>query len=85
MIVEMTSRHAIRIPEIGAGNEPIRISNWLVEEGEQVVTGDRLVELLTPGVTFDLAGEHTGVIDEITHPVNTVIHVDDIIGWIATD
>ena len=36
----------IRLPEIGAGQAPLSVSCWLVDTGELVDLGDRVVELV---------------------------------------
>ena len=43
------------VPDLAAGSRPVRVTAWLVEPGESVCEGDRLVELLVPGMTFDVA------------------------------
>lgn len=78
-------RIPITIPDLGAGHETIRISNWYVEIGDTVEIGDRVVELLVPGITFDVAGEAAGVLVEITRDVHAVVEAEDVVGWIACE
>jgi pyruvate/2-oxoglutarate dehydrogenase complex dihydrolipoamide acyltransferase (E2) component len=49
---------AITLPELGAG--PARVSAWFADVGELVFSGDRLVEVLVNGATFDVAAPATG-------------------------
>jgi pyruvate/2-oxoglutarate dehydrogenase complex dihydrolipoamide acyltransferase (E2) component len=46
------------------GSDRVRVSLWYVCPGEHVYEGDRVVELLIPGATFDVASPATGVIAE---------------------
>ena len=48
------------LPELGTGDEELRVSCWLVDLGDAVVAGDRIVEILFDGVTFDVTAEQTG-------------------------
>ena len=41
----------IRLPELGAA--PAVLSVWFAEEGERVYEGDRVIEVLVDGATFD--------------------------------
>lgn len=56
----------IVVPELGlAPDQPLRLSTWLVEPGEEVFEEDRLVELLMDGATFDVAAPASGTLKEI--------------------
>ena len=52
----------IIMPEIGA--TPLTLSVWFAEPGELVYEGDRLVEILTGGATFDVGAPATGRLSE---------------------
>lgn len=80
-----TKRLPITIPDIGAGDEKIRISAWLVDMGQTVIAGDNVVEILIPGVTFDIQAGHTGELVEIAKAVDEYVAPNDIVGWIAVD
>jgi pyruvate/2-oxoglutarate dehydrogenase complex dihydrolipoamide acyltransferase (E2) component len=49
---------AIVLPELGAG--PVVLSAWLADAGDLVYEGDRLVEVLVSGATFDVPAPATG-------------------------
>ena len=51
-------RAEILLPELGAA--PIVVSAWFADPGEVVYEGDRLVEVLVSGVTFDVSSPATG-------------------------
>ena len=75
----------IRLPEIGAGHAPLTVSCWLVETGELVDQGDRVVELVTAGSTFDVAAPLAGRLTRIDKPLDTPVAVGDILGFIETE
>lgn len=51
----------IALPDLGA---PAVVSLWYVQPGERVFEGDRVVEVLIPGATFDVAAPATGTLRE---------------------
>jgi pyruvate/2-oxoglutarate dehydrogenase complex dihydrolipoamide acyltransferase (E2) component len=51
-------RTPVLLPDLGAA--PVRLSLWFAEPGDAVFEGDRLVEVVTPGATFDVAAPATG-------------------------
>ena len=73
---------AIRLPELGTGDEPIRVSSWLVEPGDSVEVGDRVVEVLVRGMTFDVSSGTTGVFARVEKPFDSEIAPGDVLGWI---
>jgi pyruvate/2-oxoglutarate dehydrogenase complex dihydrolipoamide acyltransferase (E2) component len=48
----------IILPELGAA--PVRLSAWFADLGELVFSGDRLVEVLVGGATFDVSAPGSG-------------------------
>ena len=48
----------IVLPDLGA--DPIRLSVWFVDPGDQIYEGDRVVEVLSNGATFDVSSPVTG-------------------------
>jgi 2-oxoglutarate dehydrogenase E2 component (dihydrolipoamide succinyltransferase)/2-oxoisovalerate dehydrogenase E2 component (dihydrolipoyl transacylase) len=52
----------ILLPELGAA--PLVLSVWLADIGDTVYEGDRLVEILAGGATFDVAAPATGRLSE---------------------
>lgn len=55
-------RAAITLPELGPA--PARLSVWFAEPGDLVYEGDRLVEVLISGATFDVPAPATGRLAE---------------------
>ena len=74
---------AIVLPELGT-ETPVQISCWLVEEGESVMEGDRVVEVRTRGITFDVAAPVSGILSQANKPADTVLQTGDILGWIES-
>ena len=72
----------IRLPNLGSSDESIRISCWLVDSGDFVEEGDRLVEVLMPGTTFDVQAPAPGIVGRIERTVDAVVAVGDVLGWI---
>lgn len=76
-------RIPITLPDLGADGEPMRVSAWFVDVGQTVIKGDRIVEVLIPGITFDLEAECTGELAEIVAPVDAAVSTGQVLGWIA--
>lgn len=54
----MPVRTEILLPELGA--EAVVLSAWFADLGDHVFEGDRLVEVLVAGATFDVPSPATG-------------------------
>ena len=52
----------IIMPDIGAA--PLQLSAWFADVGEEVYEGDRLVEVMVAGATFDVPAPATGQLTE---------------------
>ena len=76
------NRVPIQLPELGTAGEPVRVCCWLVEAGEDVEVGDRLVEVLIHGITFDVASPASGTIVRIEKSLNAAVGAGDVLGWI---
>lgn len=78
--------HLLIVPDLGQPTSPVAVSSWFVTEGDTVVEGDRVVELVAGGATLDLEAPVTGrlvrqCIDEDGEvspgDVLAVFHADD--------
>jgi pyruvate/2-oxoglutarate dehydrogenase complex dihydrolipoamide acyltransferase (E2) component len=78
-------RTPLTLPDLGAGDEELRVSCWLVDLGDVVGAGDRIVEILLDGITFDVTAETSGTVTRIERPLDAVIRAGDVLGWIETD
>jgi pyruvate/2-oxoglutarate dehydrogenase complex dihydrolipoamide acyltransferase (E2) component len=75
----------IELPDLGAGDEAVCVSCWLVDPGEIVVAGDRVVEVLIKGITFDVAAPVSGILSRIEKSLDTRTVPGDILGWIDSN
>ena len=55
----------MRLPELGTGGAAVRVSMWLVEPGDEVTEGDRLIEIAVSGATIDLPAPVSGQLVEL--------------------
>ncbi len=72
----------ILVPELGTQNEPLRVCTWLVDEEETIEAGERLVEVLIPGVTFSINSPAAGKLVKIECPAHCPIQPGDTLAWI---
>lgn len=73
-------RAEIVLPDLGL--TPIRLSVWFAEPGEFVYIGDRLVEVLAAGVTFDVPAPATGRLAERHALPDDLLSAGQILGAI---
>jgi len=50
----------IRLPDLGGG--PVTLSHWYAEPGDRVLAGERLVEVLIEGATFEVTSPASGTL-----------------------
>ena len=75
-------RTEILLPDLGAA--PVVLSAWLADAGEEVYEGDRLVEVLVNGATFDVPAPVSGrLVEKRAHP-DQPITVGQVLGYVAT-
>ena len=68
----------IVMPEVGAA--PVLLSAWFADVGEAVFEGDRLVEVLVNGATFDVPSPATGTLAEKRVWMNDTIRMGQVLG-----
>jgi pyruvate/2-oxoglutarate dehydrogenase complex dihydrolipoamide acyltransferase (E2) component len=76
--------HSITTPDIGAGQLPVQVSSWLVEIGEYVFEGDRIVELMVPGLTFDVQAPVEGKLLRIDKFSGAIVQVGEALGCLLS-
>lgn len=65
-------RKPIVVPELGVSSAVLSV--WFVNPGEQVYAGDRVVELLVAGATFDVASPATGhFVEKLALPDDSLV------------
>ncbi len=75
-------RSPILMPEVG--DHPA-VNLWFVEPGETVYIGDRLVELLVEGATFDVSSPVDGRLAERTARPGEQPAPGQVLGWIEEE
>ena len=76
----------VLLPDLGlAAGEPVLLSIWFADEGDEVVEGDRLVEVLVAGSTFDVAAPATGRLSEILAFPEDELKVGQVLGIITVE
>jgi pyruvate/2-oxoglutarate dehydrogenase complex dihydrolipoamide acyltransferase (E2) component len=74
----------LTLPDLGVGDEELRVSCWLVDLGDAVDEGDRVIEILMDGITFDVLAERSGTLTRIERPLDSVVRTGDVLGWLET-
>jgi pyruvate/2-oxoglutarate dehydrogenase complex dihydrolipoamide acyltransferase (E2) component len=73
------------MPDLVAGKRPMTLSVWLVEPGQHVVQGDRLVEILLGPATVDLPAPVSGLLVEICADEEDTLVAGQLLGIIVAD
>ena len=80
----MTSpRVAIILPDVGAA--PVVLSTWFADPGDVVFEGDRLVEVLVGGATFDVSSPVTGRLAEKQARRNERLVPGQVLGFVEAE
>lgn len=85
MTHETMSLRPITLPDLGSGAQSVRVSTWLTQIGEEVVAGDPIVEVLLPGISFDVEAPVSGLLRRIDCFENEHVTVGNALGWIEVD
>ena len=76
----------ITLPELGLPEgQRITLSVWYAEQGEFVFEGDRLVEVLTDGATFDVPSPASGVLVERWAYPRDVLQTGQVLGVVEME
>ena len=76
----------IAMPDLGV--EPgqiIRLSHWFAARGDHVYEGDRLVEVLVDGASFDVSSPATGSLRVMLQFPDDALRPGCILGWIELE
>jgi pyruvate/2-oxoglutarate dehydrogenase complex dihydrolipoamide acyltransferase (E2) component len=74
-------RAEIRLPDLGAA--PVTLSAWFADPGEEVFEGDRLVEVLVNGATFDVPAPASGRLVERLAVARDPVVAGQVLGVLA--
>lgn len=75
----------IVVPDVGINSPPAKVSCWLVELNEHVLEGDQVVELIVPGMTFDVSSPAQGAISKIECVEGSPILAGQTLGFVRVD
>ena len=70
----------IRVPPLGESVVDAVIAGWLKHEGEEVKSGEALVELETDKVNVEVSAEQSGVLQKILKQPGDVVSVGEVLG-----
>jgi len=73
----------ILLPELGAA--PVVLSVWFADPGEFVYEGDRLVEVIVAGATFDVPAPATGRLIEKRALPNDRLTTGQVLGMVEAE
>lgn len=76
---------AIKLPDLGVGDAPVKLVQWLVEPGAEVIAGERVAEVLADGVLFHVAAPATGVLATIHISSGAQLSSNDVLGRIECE
>jgi pyruvate/2-oxoglutarate dehydrogenase complex dihydrolipoamide acyltransferase (E2) component len=76
-------RAEVILPDIGAA--PVRLSAWFVDAGDWVYEGDRLVEVLAGGATFDVPAPASGRLAEKRALPNDRVEPGQVLGVVEAE
>lgn len=70
----------IRVPPLGESVVDAVVAGWLKHEGEEVKSGEALVELETDKVNVEVSAEQSGVLQKILKQPGDVVSVGEVLG-----
>jgi 2-oxoglutarate dehydrogenase E2 component (dihydrolipoamide succinyltransferase) len=73
----------IHVPELGESVADATVGRWLKQEGEEVKSGEPLVELETDKINFEVEAEQDGVLETIARGEGETVNVGEVIGTIG--
>jgi 2-oxoglutarate dehydrogenase E2 component (dihydrolipoamide succinyltransferase) len=73
----------IHVPELGESVADATVGRWLKHEGEEVKSGEPLVELETDKINFEVEAEQDGVLETIAKGEGETVNVGEVIGTIG--
>lgn len=76
------TRVPVTLPDLGAAGQPIRISAWFVEVGDEVTLGESIAEVLVPGITCDVPTPVSGRVIQIDKELDNPVVPGDVLAWI---
>jgi len=78
-------RRDVTLPELGLGEQQVRASVWLVDQGDEVSEGDRLLEVVASNVTIDIPAPVSGVLEEQLVSEGDALVPGQLLGFIVEE
>lgn len=78
------ARVEVKMPELGNEVTEAQIDMWLKAVGDEVSSGDEIVAVTTPKVSFELEAPEAGTIAEILVEEDEVVSVGTVLAIIET-
>lgn len=78
------ARVEVKMPELGNEVTEAQIDMWLKAVGDEVSSGDEIVAVTTPKVSFELEAPESGTITEILAQEDAVVPVGTVLAIIET-
>lgn len=79
------SRCEFVLPDIGLDEHEVRVSVWLVNAGDEVIVGDRLIEVVAGDLTIDLPAPLTGRLVEQCVDEDDMLETGQLLGWLRPE
>jgi pyruvate/2-oxoglutarate dehydrogenase complex dihydrolipoamide acyltransferase (E2) component len=73
------------MPKLGFTMTTGIIQKWFKKEGDSVKKGDKLFEIMTDKVTFEVESFHSGTLKEILKKEGEEVPVKEVIAYIKED
>lgn len=73
----------IHVPVLDVPAEvPVVVSVWYIEVGEEVREGERVVELLFPGMILEVYAPTAGRLALVNRYAGKLVTTGDVLGWV---
>jgi pyruvate/2-oxoglutarate dehydrogenase complex dihydrolipoamide acyltransferase (E2) component len=79
------ARVEVRLPDLGLGDEAVRLTVWLAARGSRVDQGEPILEVTAGAVTVDLPAPASGLLAEKLAAEDDLIVPGDPVAVIETD
>jgi pyruvate/2-oxoglutarate dehydrogenase complex dihydrolipoamide acyltransferase (E2) component len=80
-----TQQRPIVMPDIGAEEQTLQLVQWLVEPGDEVLSGDRLAEVVAAGVLFYVQSPFNGMIVSLDKPTGAQVNPGNVLARMRID
>ena len=75
----------IVVPDLGAEDHAVEVCRWLVEVGDEVSEGERVVELLCCGTLVHVVSPATGILSQVLAAKQSIVETGQVLGEVAAN